>query len=256
MSGLPSEPALVGRDQEIGQLRQQLDSALAGKGATVFIGGEAGVGKTRLVNEFLNQAKETGIKVLSGWCLSEAAVPYFPFTEAFNTYVSTVSDDRAKSTVTEHLGITGWLRGPTPSGEAPRPAVAQRLGIRGWLRGPESPPEPKAREPFLTPGVERDRTFEAAARVLLQLSAQEPLILFLDDLQWADHLSLALLHYISRKCRDSRLLVIGTYRPEEIIPTEEKRLHPLEETMFSMSREDLLIKMELSRLKRDDFLSL
>ncbi|UCH58240.1 MAG: ATP-binding protein, partial [Candidatus Bathyarchaeota archaeon] len=45
---------MVGRDQEIGQLRQHLDSALAGKGATVFIGGEAGVGKTRLVNEFLN----------------------------------------------------------------------------------------------------------------------------------------------------------------------------------------------------------
>ena len=101
MSGLPSEPALIGRDQEIGQLRQHLDSALAGRGATIFIGGEAGVGKTRLVNEFLNQAKETGVKVLSGWCLSEAAVPYFPFTEAFNAYMSTVSDEGARSTTAE-----------------------------------------------------------------------------------------------------------------------------------------------------------
>jgi len=247
------EPTLVGRDGEIKQLRHHLDSALAGKGATVFIGGEAGVGKTRLVNEFLNQAKETGVKVLSGWCLSEAAVPYFPFTEAFNVYMSTISDDGAKFTVAEHLGVTGWLRGPTSIGvEASSSAVTQRLGITGWLRGPESPPEPMALEAFRRE-IERDRTFEAVARVLLQLSAQEPLILFLDDIHWADHLSLALLHYISKKCRSSRLLVIGTFRPEEIIPTEEKRLHPLEETMFSMSREDLLIKMELSRLKRSDF---
>ena len=142
------EPTLVGIDGEIKQLSHHLDSALAGKGATVFIGGEAGVGKTRLVNEFLNQAKETGVKVLSGWCLSEAAVPYFPFTEAFNAYMSTISDDGVKSTVAEHLGVTGWLRGPTPSDDVSRLAVTQRLGIRGWLRGPESPPEPMALETF------------------------------------------------------------------------------------------------------------
>jgi tetratricopeptide (TPR) repeat protein len=247
------EPILVGRDGEINQLRRYLDSALAGKGATIFIGGEAGVGKTRLVTEFLNQAKETGVKILSGWCLSEAAVPYFPFTEVFDVYMSTISDDGSKFTVAEHLGITGWLRGPTPIGvEASRSTVKQRLGITGWLRGPERSSEPMALEAFRRE-IERDRTFEAVSRVLLQLSAQEPLILFLDDIHWADQLSLALLHYISKKCRNSRLLVIGTYRPEEIIPTEEKRLHPLEETMFSMSREDLLIKIELSRLKRSDF---
>jgi len=57
-----SEPVLVGRDGEIRQLRKHLDLARAGKGATIFIGGEAGVGKTRLVNEFINQAKGTGVK--------------------------------------------------------------------------------------------------------------------------------------------------------------------------------------------------
>jgi len=226
---LPAEPVLVGRDEEIKQLKLCLDSALSGKGTTVLIHGEAGVGKTRLVNEFLAYAKKMGARVLFGWCLSEAAIPYFPFTEAFKGYESTISDEKARLTMTKQLGITGWLKGP------------------------EFAREPKGRELFLTPEIERDRTFEAVARVLLQLAAQEPLILFLDDLQWADHLSLALLHYLSRKCRNSRLLVIGTYRPEEIIPTEEKRLHPLEDTIFSMSREDLLIKMELGRLKRNDF---
>jgi len=206
-----------------------LNSAFSGKGTTVFICGEAGVGKTRLVNEFLALAKKMGAKILSGWCLSEAAIPYFPFTEAFNTYIPTISNEKAKSNVKKELGITGWLKGP------------------------EFARESKARELFLTPEIERDRTFEAVASILLQLAAQEPLILFLDDLHWADHLSLALLHYLARKCKNSRLLIIGAYRPEELIRTEEKSLHPLEQTMFSMSREDLLVKMELNRLKRNDF---
>jgi len=226
---LPAEPALVGREQQIEQLMQHLDSAWNGQGTTVFIGGEAGVGKTRLVTEFLNLAKKKGTKVLSGWCLSEAAIPYFPFTEAFNTYISTMSDAKAKAAVTKQLGITGWLRGP------------------------EITRESKTRELFSTPEIERDRTFETAATALLQLSANEPTILFLDDLHWADHLSLALLHYLARKCRNSRLLIIGTYRLEELIRTKEEKLHPLEQTMFSMSREDLLVKMELDCLKQNDF---
>jgi predicted ATPase len=226
--GLPAEPALVGRDSEIEQLLLHLGSALNGKGSTVFVCGEAGVGKTRLVNEFLLRSKEMGAEILCGWCLSEAAIPYFPFTEAFNAYMSTTSDAKAKSTMTKQLGIIGWLKGTALTKEV------------------------NAQELFSTPEIERDKTFEAVARVLLQLSTQRPLVLFLDDLQWADHLTLALVHYLSRKCRNSRLLIIGTYRPEETVSTEERRLHPLEETMFSMSREDLLIKLELKSLKRND----
>jgi tetratricopeptide (TPR) repeat protein len=227
--GLLAEPVLVGRDQEIKQFTQHLESALKGKGTTVFVSGEAGVGKTRLANEFLAVAEKMGAKILSGWCLSEAAITYFPFAEAFNAYVSSISDKKAKSRIKKHLGITGWLKGPEFAGES------------------------KAHELFSNPEIERDRTFEAVASVLLQQSAQEPLVLFLDDLQWADHLSLALLHYLARKCKNSRLLIIGAYRPEELIRTKEEKLHPLEQTIFSMSREDLLVKIELNRLKLDDF---
>ena len=229
MSRLPVVPVLIGRDEEIKLLRRHLDSALNGKGTTVFVCGEAGIGKTRLVNEFLGIAKKKGIKALKGWCLSEAAIPYFPFTEAFNAYMSTSSDEKTKSSIKEELGITDWLKGP------------------------ELMHESKTHGPFLNPEMERDRTFEAVARVFLQLSAEDSLVLFLDDLHWADHLSLALLHYLSRKCRNSRLLIIGTYRPEDIVPDKEEAIHPLEETMFSMSREDLLIKMDLNRLTRNDF---
>jgi len=77
-SRLPTESAFVGRDLEIKLLSQHLDSAMKGKGTTVLICGEAGVGKTRLVNEFLNLAKNKRIKILKGWCLSEASIPYSP----------------------------------------------------------------------------------------------------------------------------------------------------------------------------------
>ena len=229
MSRLPAEPKLVGRDHEIEQLAQYLHSALNGNGAAVFISGEAGVGKTRLVSEFLTLAKKKGAGIFAGWCLSEANIPYFPFREAFNSYISAMSYGKTKSVISKQLRTTGWLEDS------------------------EFAQEPKIHEPYLTPQIERDRTFEAAARVLLQLSTQEPLILFLDDLHWADPLSLALLHYLSRECRDSRLLIIGTYRLEELAHAEGERPHPLEETMFSMSREDLLTKIELNRLKRNDF---
>jgi len=229
MSGLPAEPKLVGRDHEIEQLIKYLNSALNGKGTTVFVSGEAGVGKTRLVNEFLTLAKKKGTGIFAGWCLSEANIPYFPFRESFSSYISAIRDKKRKAIISKQLRATGWFEDS------------------------EFAQEPKKHDPYLTPQLERDRTFETAARVLLQLSTQEPLILFLDDLHWADPLSLALLHYLSRECRDSRLLIIGTYRLEELIHPREGRAHPLEETMFSMSQGNLLTRMELIRLRRNDF---
>jgi predicted ATPase len=125
--------------------------------------------------------------------------------------------------------------------------MIKHLGIMGWLKGPQTP-EPK---PLSDPRMERDRTFAKVAQIFLQLSSVLPLVLFLDDLQWADPLSLALINYLARKCRDSRLLIIGAYRLEEIVPTKEG-LHPLQETIFSMNREDLSTMMELNPLTRND----
>ena len=224
-----AEPALVGRKQEIKQFMQYFRLILDGRGITVFICGEAGVGKTRLANEFLKLAKKRGATVLVGRCLSKVNIPYFPFREALNSYMSALSDEKAKSMVKKWLRATGWLKDSEVSSES------------------------KKRELFSTPRIDKDRTFQAVAEFFLYLSKRKPVVLFMDDLHLADQLSLSLLHYLSRKCRNSRLLIIGTYRPEELICDEEKKLHPLEETIFSMSREDLLFKSELSCLKRDDF---
>ncbi len=219
----------VGRELEIRMLSQHLDSVLNGKGTTVFISGEAGVGKTKLVNEFLGLAEKMGIRVLKGWCLSEVAPSYFPFTEAINSLMSVISDEKAKIAMTKQLRPTGWLEGS------------------GFMQTFETD------DLYLAPKIEKDKTFEAVTRTFLSLSSEEPLILFLDDMHWADHLSLALLHYLARKSGNSKLLIIGTYRSEEIIPSKEEAVHPLQNTLHSMSREDLMVKIELNPLKRTDF---
>lgn len=81
------QPSLVGREKELEKLQGLLTSAFAGQGTTAFISGEAGCGKTRLPNEFLEIARKKGVAILGGWCLSNAAIPYFPFVEAFDSYL-------------------------------------------------------------------------------------------------------------------------------------------------------------------------
>ena len=94
-SDLLTEPIFVGREAEIDELNACLASAIDRKGKTVFICGEAGTGKTRLVNEFLKIVQTKEIATMVGWCLSNASVPYFPFIEAFKKQI-TASNNEAK----------------------------------------------------------------------------------------------------------------------------------------------------------------
>ncbi|MHA2432869.1 MAG: AAA family ATPase, partial [Candidatus Thorarchaeota archaeon] len=154
---LTAEPALVGRDQEIKQLRQHFESVMNRKGQNVFISGEAGVGKTKLVKDFLNQIEKTRITVLYGWCLSGAPIPYFPFIEAFNTYIGSLDDEKTKSFISQQLKMTGLIEGPLKLVQDPRvPELATR------------------------PRNEKDKTFEVTTQIILQLSFEEPVILFID----------------------------------------------------------------------------
>ena len=96
-AAIMAEPVLVGRERELEELMHYLDSAFDGKGTTIFVSGEAGSGKTRLAHEFLNLAKQKGVGVMAGWCLSDAAAPYFPFVEAFNTYFASFEQEEPAS---------------------------------------------------------------------------------------------------------------------------------------------------------------
>ena len=218
-----TEPVLVGRENELRELQSLLNSAVEGRGSTVFVSGEAGSGKTRLVNEFLGMVKEKEIAVLSGWCLSDIAVPYFPFVEAFKKYFSAKNSVNAEQAEDEEAEIKAWLAGPK---------IAEKTGFS------------------LTPQAWKDLAVAAVTNALLSMSTKKTIVLFIDDLHWADSASLSLLHYISRSIASSRILVLATYRTEELNPSVEGHPHPLVETIRLMRREDLLKGINLSNLSQ------
>ena len=216
-----AEPALVGREKEIQELQSFLNSACEGKGKTVFISGEAGSGKSRLAREFLSAAREEGVTVLTGWCLSNAAVPYFPFFEAFNAYFTGERTEEIEGTT----DITGWLKGPNEADKV--------RGIRE-----------------ISPQVWKDQTFAAVAKTLASISNRKPIVLFLDDIHWADSASLALIHYVARTIFSERVLLLATFRSEQLTPDAEGRPHALAETLRQMRREDLYKEIKVANLNQ------
>ena len=232
-----AEPKFVGREQELAQLEHLLSLAMEGEGTTVFVSGEAGAGKTRLTNEFLKRAKRKGVTVLFGWCLSEATVPYFPFVEAFEAYFAS-SGEATQPISSPQIVQVGF-------GEV---SQVEEHGITALLTGSRPFAKPGKPETFSS-HVWKDQTFAAVARIIHSISSREPIILFLDDVQWADSASLALLHYVARVVNNSeRVLVIATHRSEELTADAEGRPHPLAETLRMMRREDLFTEIKLSNM--------
>jgi tetratricopeptide (TPR) repeat protein len=101
------------------------------------------------------------------------------------------------------------------------------------------------------PKIRQENLFDNVLLGFQRASTEKPLLLFLDDLQWADPTTLNLLHYISRNTRKNRVLMLGIYRPEDIVQAYDGQTHQLETAMQNMGREDLLDKVELKRLGRD-----
>jgi len=160
-----------------------LESAIEGKGRTVFVSGEAGAGKTRLINEFLSKANKKGITVLSGWCVSDAAVPYLPFAEAFRRHFSRYEEELKERQ-------TGKALQPPEKIESTR---VEGYGIAAWLSGLSHSMELEKVAPT-SPQVWKDQLFTAVAETLHSISVKQPVILLIEDVHWADSASLSLLH--------------------------------------------------------------
>ena len=221
-----AEPVLVGREKELQELKEHLDSAFTGKGTTIFISGEAGSGKTRLLTEFLRIAKQRQLNVLTGWCLSDAAIPYFPFEEAFDAYFSTSENEDGH-------------------------ADSQTMGLKTWLtRINQTETNPLLAN--MTPKAWRDQTFSMVAKELLFLSEKKPLILALEDIQWADSTSLSLLHYLARQVLSERILIIATFRSEDLNVKTEGHVNDLSKVILHMGRDDLYSEVKLSNLGKDN----
>jgi class 3 adenylate cyclase len=212
----PGVVALVGGTPFVGRVRElaRLEAALAraeeGAGAVAFVTGEPGIGKSRLVAELAARARERGARALTGRCFEgEGARPYAPFAEALDAYVAEVDRE-------ELLADLG------PYGSE---LVALTPRLRARL--PELPELPR-----LGGEEERARLFYAVSELLRAASKRAPLLVVLDDLQWADGATIALLRYLARFAQQSRLLLVGCYRDGEV-----RREHPLALALAAMKRE-------------------
>jgi tetratricopeptide (TPR) repeat protein len=216
---------LVGRDAELDTLRRSWGQATAGRGGMVLVTGEPGAGKTRLARELIDYARITGGAVLSGGCYElEAATPYLPFVEALRSWVHDSTDDELRGAVGDAGAEIARLA----------PELASRIG-----------PFPEG--PGLSAAEERLRLFDGIARFLFDRALAVGLLLFIDDLQWADQASLNLLHYLVRLIGKERILVVGCYRE-----TELDRAHPLAEALDHWNRERAAVRVHLKRFGADD----
>ena len=206
----------VGRDDELARLRQWWKEARAGTRRLVLVGGEPGVGKTRLATALAQELHADGALVLAGRCGEDLGVPYQPFVEALRHYVTYAS--------APSLG--------RHAGELPRlvPELAQLV--------------PGLREPLRSdPETERYRLFDAVAAWLRDVSGDAPVLLVVDDLHWAAKPTLLLLRHVLQSADPLHVLMVATYRD-----TDVDRAHPLAELLADVPRLEEAERLFLSGL--------
>ncbi len=202
-------------------LRQALAGARQNIGCCWMLAGEAGIGKSRLVQELKSQAAREGFEIIQGNCFEQSlSFPYAPWIDALRLFFA--SRDAA-----EIEGVLGPLA----------PEFLKLLPELALLIPSMEP------SPALEPLAEKYRLFETFARLGSSMSASNPVLFVLEDLHWADALSLELIQYLVRRIPNQSLMLVGTYRSEDVSP---HLLHLLSD----LNRERLVQEIALKTLGR------
>jgi len=212
---------LVGRSSELAELEAALADAAQGRPSLVFVAGESGVGKTRLVAELERRAAELhGARALCGDCveLGEGELPYAPIVAVLRTLARHCDPilDLLPSAARRDLATLV-------------PALGESAG--GAPAGPDE--------------ASQARVFEALLTLLERLSAEQPVLLALEDLHWADRSTRAFLAFLAASLGSERVLVVGTYRQDEL-----HRRHPLRPLLAELERDARARRLELAPFTR------
>jgi tRNA A-37 threonylcarbamoyl transferase component Bud32/tetratricopeptide (TPR) repeat protein len=211
---------LVARDTELGELVRRLDQMLLGHGSVVLLGGEPGVGKTRLARELQRAAHARGCFSTTGQCYEqEGAPPFGPYIEMMDQAIRTVPQ-----------GLRSALGDDAAVLSVVFPALRRRFADL-----PEAPSIPSEQHRLVL--------FNAYLDYFRRGTAKSPVVMLLDDLHWADDSTLQLLQYIAPHVAAMRLLVVGTYRDVEL---DEQR--PFARTMETLLRQRLASRLSMKRL--------
>ena len=224
------EFVFVGRGRERSQLAEGWARAKHRRRQLLLLGGESGIGKTRLSLEFARGCADEHATVLVGRCDEEALVPYQPFVEALSWYARVCPED----------DLLAALAAAGGGGEL-GPFVGDFL-----VRVPDLPPP----TPMNAQG-QRYRLFETVTALLAAASKVFPVLLLIDDLHWADKPTLSLLRHIVRASDPAALCIVGTYRESELGVA-----HPLTELLADLRRERDVIRLSLTGLERSEVATL
>ncbi|EFF93224.1 LuxR-family transcriptional regulator [Streptomyces sp. e14] len=217
-------PVFVGRQSELGTLNDALARAAAGEPQALLLGGEAGVGKTRLIEEFAAAATRRGAVVALGGCVEIGAdgLPFAPFSTALRALRRALPGEFAAAAAGQEEELARLL--PELGGDQAAARGAGRHDEEGMAR-----------------------LFELTARLLERIAAGHTVVLVLEDLHWADASTRHLLAYLLRTLRTGRLLVLASYRSDDI-----HRRHPLRPLLAELDRLRTIHRIELARFTRQE----
>jgi DNA-binding CsgD family transcriptional regulator/tetratricopeptide (TPR) repeat protein len=208
----------VGRDAELAAAHAVVDRAVDGEAGLLLVGGEAGIGKTRLVEEVAAYARRRGMRVLSGRCvqLGPEGLPFAPIAEALRELVRETGRDRLPEVL-----------GPA------RELVGRLVFATGDSAGERAP-------------LATSQLLELALGLVERLSEDRPLLLVIEDLHWADQSTLELASFLAHNLRGVPVALVMTYRSDEV-----GRRHPLRTLLAAWERSRAILHLDLTRLNKD-----
>ena len=223
--GALSSRSYVGRQREMGDLKSVLEEAISGQGRLVTLIGEPGIGKTRTSQELATYAELRQMHVLWGRCHEgEGAPPYWPWIQTIRSYARDVDPDQLRAVMGAGAGDIAEI-------------VSE---VRYQL-----PDLPQA--PALEPEQARFRLFDSIVSFLRNAGSKQSTLLILEDLHWADQPTLALLGFVARELSGARLLVIATYRDDDL-----SRDAPISKTVAMLAAEQLFHRVQLRGFSLDE----
>jgi len=221
---------LVGRDRPFDRLVTLHRQARLGDGAAVCVSGQAGIGKSRLVVEYRRGSRREGSRVLiASGLFGGGGSSYRPIADALRQYFALRGVDSAPA-------LQRFLLDRSPRLAGSIPVLSRFLRYAFASNGPTS----------------EEELWEVLDQVLAFIAEERPLVLVIEDLQWADEATVRLFHFLTRRIVGRRMFLLVTYRPEDTIVERGGRQHPLENVLQLLGRVEHFERIDLARLSRTD----
>ena len=220
-------PLLIGRDAALATLQRQLADVVAGKTRVVLVAGEAGIGKSSLLESFMAEARRsTALRAALGQCVEHAGEvePYLPVLEALSE-LCRGEDEAATIALLRQVAPTWLVQLPWYLTAADRQQLQQEVA-----------------------GATQARMLRELGELLDRMTVQQPLLLAIEDLHWSDPATVQLIGYLARRRGSARLLLLGTLRAADVIVSE----HPLRQLRLELRQHGLCEEIELELFSERD----